>query len=81
MVIYNMIMTGKVEINRDDLFTLNQHSTRRATKQVRRQSFAIRSVNNWNSLVVEAVAAKSVNELKNLLDKYWSERRYVSPFM
>ena len=28
MILYYKIMTGKVEINRDDLFTLNQHSAR-----------------------------------------------------
>ena len=91
MIMYCKIMTGKVEINRDDLFTLNQHSirgyrfkiqqTQRATKQVRCQSFAIRSVNDWNSLPVEVVDAKSVNEFKIFLDKHWRERRYFSPFM
>ena len=28
MIMYYKLMTGKVEINRDELFTLNQHSTR-----------------------------------------------------
>ena len=28
MIMYYKIMTGKFEINRDELFTLNQHSTR-----------------------------------------------------
>ena len=27
MIMYYKIMTGKVKINRDELFTLNQHST------------------------------------------------------
>ena len=90
MIMYYKIMTGKVEINRDELFTLNQHSTRghrfkiqktqRATKLVRCQSFAIRSANDWNSLPAEVVEAKSANEFKNLLDKHWRDRRYVSPF-
>ena len=90
MFMYYKIMTGKVEINRDKLFTLNQHSTRghrfkiqktqRATKLVRCQSFAIRSANDWNSLPAEVVEAKSANEFKNLLDKHWRDRRYVSPF-
>ena len=87
---YYKIMTGKVEINRDELFTLNQHSTRghrlkiqktqRATKLVRCQSFAIRSANDWNCLPAEVVEAKSANEFKNLLDKHWCDRRYLSPF-
>ena len=91
MIMYCKIITAKVEINRDDLFTLNQHSSRghrfkiqttqRATKQVRCQSFAIRSVNDWNSFPVEVVKAKPVNEFKNSLDKYWRERIYISPFM
>ena len=90
LIMYYKIMTGKVEINRDELFTLNQHSTRghrfkiqktqRATKLVRCQSFAIRSANDWNSLPAEVVEAKSANEFKNLLDKHWRDRRYVSPF-
>ena len=90
MIMYYKIMTGKVEINRDELFTLNQHSTRghrfkiqktqRTTKLVRCQNFAIRSANDWNSLPAEVVEAKSANEFKNLLDKHWRDRRYVSPF-
>ena len=51
--------------------------TQRATKQVRCQSFVIRSVNDWNNLPVEVVEVNSVNEFKNVLDKYWRERRYV----
>ena len=73
MIMYYKIMTGKVEINRRDLFTLNQHNTRGHrfkiettqcfTKQVRCQSFEIqiRAGNDWNSLPVEVIEAKSVN--------------------
>ena len=75
----DMIMYYKIVTGRNCLFTLNQHSTRchrfkiqktqRATKQVRCQKFHD-SVNDLNSLPVELVKAKSVNEFKNLLDKY-----------
>ena len=87
---YYKVLTNKVNINADKFFTINTLNTRghkykiqktqRATIQVRCQSFAIRSVNNWNSLTSEVVEAQSVNEFKNLLDKYWEERRLESPF-
>ena len=88
MIMYYKIMTGKVEINRDELFTLNQHSTRGHRfkntahyKASEMSNFAIRSVNDWNILAVVVVEAKSANEIKNLLDKHWRERRYASPFI
>ena len=69
MIMYFKIMIGKVEINRDD-HRFKIQKTWCATKQVRCQSFAIRSVNNWNGLPFQVVEANSVNEFKNLLDKY-----------
>ena len=74
MIMYYKIMSGKVEISRDELFTLNQHSThghrfkiqktQQATKLIRCQSSVIRSANDWNRLPAEAVEAKSANELR-----------------
>ena len=64
MIMYYKIMSGKVEISRDELFTLNQHSThghrfkiqktQQATKLIRCQSSVIRSANDWNRLPAEA---------------------------
>ena len=83
MIMYYKIIKNKININQRAFFTLNELNTRghkfkiqktkRATKQVRCQSFAIRSVNDWNNLPLVVVQAKSTNEFKNLLDKYRQE--------
>ena len=74
------IITNKVDINRDNFFTLNKLSTRghefklrkdqRFTKQPRCQNFSIRCIDDWNSLPSQVIRAKSTNEFKNLLDMH-----------
>ena len=90
MIMCYKIITNKVDINRDNFFTLNKLSTRghefklredqRFTKQPRCQNFSIRCIDDWNSLPSQVIRAKSTNEFKNLLDKHWENERYESPF-
>ena len=60
MITCYKIVTGKVNVGLDNFFLLNKRNTRditlkilkcqRATKQVRQQSFSVRTVNVWNGL-------------------------------
>ena len=44
---------------------------------VRKYSFKHRVTNKWNSLPEWVVCAKTVNEFKDKLDKFWTNRRYI----
>ena len=90
MIMCFKMMSKQVNVDMNTYFTINNFKTRgheykilktkRASKQARIQSFSIRTVNDWNSLPQEEVQAKSINQFKNLLDKYWEERKFESPF-
>ena len=49
-----------------------------AKKPARSNSFSIRSINTWNSLPADVVAAKSVNAFKSKLDSYWRGMEYTT---
>ena len=46
----------------------------RARTQLRKNTFAIRTVHIWNSLPEHVVTAPSLNAFKNRLDKHWSNQ-------
>ena len=84
-------MTNKVNVKKENFFSLNNNTTRghmyklhknqRAIKPAQSQSFAIRSINDWNSLPSKVVQAESTNHFKHQLDKYWESKRFKSPYM
>lgn len=45
----------------------------RCNRDVRKYSFTNRVVDIWNSLPNSVIGAKSVNQFKNRLDKFWEE--------
>ncbi|KAI8514938.1 hypothetical protein Bbelb_075290 [Branchiostoma belcheri] len=47
-----------------------------AKGRVRRQSFSVRVVRDWNSLPQAVIDSESVNEFKTNLDKYWESIKY-----
>ena len=51
----------------------------RAATRVRRNAFAIRIINDWNSLPTEVVSAPSTNTFKARLDSHWSGLKYTIP--
>ena len=75
------ILTNKIKIEASDFFTKSELPTRghqlkilktkRSIKQLRCQSFSIRTVNEWNALSPHVIDADTVNTFKNRLDKYW----------
>ena len=44
---------------------------------VRKYSFGHRVTNKWNSLPEWVISAKTINEFKDKLDKFWNNRRYI----
>ena len=91
MIMVYKIMTGKININSEDLFTSNERESRghslkiaknkRASKNPRCQAFSVRTINDWNSLPSKVVRAKTTNEFKSLLDEHWISKKYESLFM
>ena len=50
-----------------------------ATRLSRKNNFAQKCVNDWNSLPMEVVNAPSINTFKNRLDSHWLEHHYDIP--
>ena len=82
------ILTGKDQIDQDKLLPLS-HTTRtrghnlKLGKQqgrlnVRKHSFGLRVVNDWNALPDWVIEAKDINQFKNRLDLFWKDRKYVT---
>ena len=47
---------------------------------LRKYSFSVRIINDWNSLPNEVVMAESINSFKNRLDAFWKDKMYSFPF-
>ena len=88
MIYTYQLFHGGIDADPRSFFTLAESSTRGhpfkihkcpAVSRVRRSSFAIRIVNDWNSLPTEVVCAPSVNAFKARLDVHWAHIRYNIP--
>ena len=53
---------------------------RRARLDVRKHSFALRVVDDWNSLPPSVVSAETLNQFKARLDRHWVGERFTNPF-
>ena len=83
-------MNGKVNIGLNNFFLLNKRNTRVhnlkilknrwATKQVRQQSFSVRTINEWNGLPSAVVHSEMVNQFKNKLGAHWDSIKFDSVF-
>ena len=51
----------------------------RANTRVRRNAFAVRVVNDWNSLPAAVVNSETVNQFKNRLDAHWAHLTHAIP--
>ena len=80
------ILYKKDRVDADKILPLNKtgrtrgHSLKLAKRpgklNVRKYSFGIRVTNNWNSLPEWVISAKTINDFKDKLDKFWAYRRY-----
>ena len=78
-----------MDVNPADFFVLATGATTRghpyklfkpsALVRVRRTAFAIRVINDWNSLPAEVVCSPTVNKCKANLDAHWAQIRYQIP--
>ena len=90
MIMAYKIMTGRVRVDKHELFNLRVNSTTRghrykifkkhATSFVKQSTFCNRIVNDWNDLPQQIIEANNVNAFKNALDKYWYEKKFDTPF-
>lgn len=89
MIYTYKILTGKMDVNKDDFFRQSDLSTRghslklckqRATKLTRMTTFSNRIINDWNALPSEVIEAESVNIFKERLDEHWADQTYNNPF-
>lgn len=86
MIMIYQLLHHNLNVEPTDLFTLNNSFTTRGhnfklykpqtTSRVRSSFFAVRAINDWNSLTHTTVNAPSVNIFKNLLDCSWSTFMY-----
>jgi len=85
IMIYQLLHHNR-NVDPSDLLTLNTsfitrgHNLKlhkpRTSSRVRSSFFAMRAINNWNSLSQTLINAPSVNVFKNLLDCSWTTLMY-----
>ena len=90
MIFLFQMLHGHVDIYVSNLFTPASHSATRGHnyKLFKPQSFclprsrffAIRSVNDWNSLSENIVNATSISQFKQLLDHHWNNFLFVADY-
>jgi hypothetical protein len=74
------IMTGKENIDRNEIFTCSETTRTRGHNMklylpkvrlnIRKFSFSHRVINEWNQLPQEAVSAPTINSFKNHVDRH-----------
>ena len=83
------IMTGKVNMNKNNIFKFQPTNTRghpykifkqHAKSFIRRHTFSVRVVNDWNALPTHIVKAQDTNQFKNMIDKHWYHHKFETPF-
>ena len=86
--LYQMMHAG-VDVEASEMFTLNAggftrgHSLKickpHVSARVRQNSFAVRSINDWNGLPAVIVNSPSVDIFKQRLDSFWESLWYSIP--
>ena len=89
MIFAYKLVTGRLNINKDDFFRISHLTTRghkqktykeHATKLPRINTFSNRIVKDWNDLTSQIVESSSINSFKNNLDNHWKNEIYATPF-
>ena len=89
MITAYKLITGKMDLRRDDFFKLTNLTTRghkykifkeHATKHSRIHTFSNRIVADWNRLPKKIVEAPSTDVFKKNLDDFWTDKKYDTPF-
>ena len=90
MILVYQIFHAGIDVHPEVFFDRATHSVTRghewklmkpwAESRVRRNAFATRVVNDWNSLPPSIVNASSVNAFKSNLDAHWAEMIFATPY-
>ena len=90
MITIFQLLHGEVDLNPALFFTLSSTTSTRghqwkiskpeAVTRFRRNSFAVRMVNDWNALPNKVVSAVTVNQFKARLDSHWAHLQYTVPY-
>ena len=89
MIVTYQILNGELDIEPGQFFSLASVTTTRghrwklkkpqAASRVRRNTLAVRAINDWNSLPSHVVQSSSVSQFKSRLDKHWNDQAYIIP--
>lgn len=89
MIYAYKIMTGKVKMKANEIFTMANRTMRshqykiqkrKVTKTTSVNAFSNRIVNDWNTLPNKIITSPTTNGFKNLLDDHWKEEMFRTPF-
>ena len=89
MITAYKLITGKMDLHRDDFFKLTNLTTRghkykifkeHAIKHARIHTFSNRIVADWNGLPKKIVESPSTEVFKKNLDDFWADKKYDTPF-
>ena len=89
MIYAYKLITGKMNINKEDFLKISQLTTRGhqfkiykeyANKLSRVTTFSKRIVEDWNALPPEIVKSKSILIFKMKIDEYWGDAMHDIPF-
>ena len=50
-----------------------------AVTRIRRNTFSVRVISDWNRLPPSVVGADSLNQFKSSLDSHWAQLQFMSP--
>ena len=89
IAVYQMLHSG-VDMDHTTFFKVSAESTTRghpwkinkpqALTRIRRNTFSVRVVNDWNALPLHVVSASTVNMFKARLDSHWAHLQYTIPY-
>ena len=89
MIYVYQIFHGGVDVDPEDMFTRHPAGPTRGhqlklckphcSSRVRRNSFAVRTINDWNGLPDMVVTSPSLNTFKNRLDLHWEAVMFSIP--
>ena len=87
MIAMYQVFNGGMDIQPDEFFSLapsvgtRGHSMKlrkpQAHSRVRRCTFAVRAINDWNGLPPSVILAPSLNQFKAQIDNHWNRLLYT----
>ena len=89
MIVIYELFNGGLDIDPDQFFSVAGATTTRghsmklkkpqAISRARRNTPAVRAVNDWDSLPQYVILSSSINQSKSSLDNHWKDLTYIIP--